>query len=586
MKEADKSKMNEKKCMIAGSYFARNIERMLDKEIEKTGIIYVYADEGDTPGIFIDRFTDELEKTVESMTENAEYLILELHDLLGTLCCCKDNYIINEKRLFEKLITIINQRFRNKTIIIGSLRPDSYIDDKGLIFKVPEDFRITKDKAAIQRRMEEYLRKSVHGIIVDPTDSYLYVKRNGYFLNEHNFEKRCYKETAKTVSAVILNGSKLAKRVNTNVAGVKKRNSESNILKPEQILNDIEEPSFGRPLQYCNAIPEALQPYNAEEAHDTIIKVNTLIDDDALCFICVTDIHYKSCKKANKYPFDMTFERMFANMREVAKEIPCEFIMNLGDDTDGRFNRIGELLEIEDYMNNRMLDLGKPYYRAIGNHDTNVYASLIDIRTMYRAYCSHIPFYPGINYNPDSEGTEYYKDFGKYGIRLIVLNTMYGDLFRFSESTGKWLKTDALNTDKLILLCEHLSPVHTMNMNAKPLENREEVIDALKGVKDRLIQICGHSHCDYSFTDGDDDYSPWLTVFSNLQRCSKRRQRDIGDVTVGHTDGVFGCPKRTAWTVSEDCWDVVVLRPAAGKINFVRFGAGEDREFTFKPVMK
>ena len=41
-------------------------------------------------------------------------------------------------------------------------------------------------------------------------------------------------------------------------------------------------------------------------------------------------------------------------------------------------------------------------------------------------------------------------------------------------------------------------------------------------------------------------------------------------------------PKRTLGNATEDCFDVVVVRPGSKKINLVRFGAGEDRALEYE----
>ncbi len=342
-----------------------------------------------------------------------------------------------------------------------------------------------------------------------------------------------------------------------------------------------DEPSLGPLTEYQDTIPVGPQLYYKDELNRTIETVNSLIDEQSLVFINVTDIHYKSAMRRNGNPVEVNFERMIANMEFLLKHVKCEFIMNLGDDTDGNFTDIGDLYKAAHYVQSNILKLNIPYYKAIGNHDTNCFATPIDVKKMYNAYMTHLPLlYKNIVFNPQSFGTEYYIDYEKYGIRLIVLNTMFDGLFSYSDSTPDWLRNEALKTDKLILLCEHLSCVHTMNMNAKPIKHNEEVIKVLKEFKGKIIQICGHSHCDYHFDYYDEKLSPFLTVFCNLQRCSRRRQSDIGDITEGFY-GKFGCPKREPETVSEDCWDVVIVRPNYHKINFVRFGAGEDREFDY-----
>ena len=345
----------------------------------------------------------------------------------------------------------------------------------------------------------------------------------------------------------------------------------------------IDEPWLGHVREYKDPVPVAPQPYMIGEVEDTIEKVNSLITPDSLAFVLVTDIHYKSVNKKSKKPTDITYQRMLANMKAVLDKTYVSFVLNLGDDTDGNYIDMYDLRMVSKYVTEGLLGLNKPYYRVLGNHDTNHYAKkLLDVETMRKYYLDYLDRYDNLVFNPDSDGTEYYLDIPEKNIRMIVLNTQYGEIFAYSASTGRWLNEVALDTDYTILLAEHLSCITTMNMNASPIKNRETVKRALKDHKrSPIIQLCGHSHCDYSFTDGDPKYSPWLTVFCNLQRCTRRRQYDIGDITVGHTGGKFGCPHRTGETLSEDCWEVVVINPSKRKINLVRFGAGEDREFSY-----
>ncbi|MBO4863756.1 MAG: metallophosphoesterase [Eubacterium sp.] len=352
---------------------------------------------------------------------------------------------------------------------------------------------------------------------------------------------------------------------------------------PELPKGYINEPWPGHLKKYNDPVPTAPQFYMRDEVEDTIRKVKKLSSPESLTFLLVTDIHYKSVNKKSKKPTEITFQRMLANMKAVLDKTDVSFVVNLGDDSDGNFQDKDDLMRASKYVTEEMLKLSKPYYRVLGNHDTNHYAKkLLSAEEMRDFYLYYIDRYEYLTFNPDSNNTEYYLDFPEQKIRMIVLNTEYGEIFAYSESTGKWLNEKALDTDYTILLAEHLSCLTTMNMNASPLKNRESVIEALKEHKrGPIVQLCGHSHCDYSFTDNDPEYSPWLTVFSNLQRCTRRRQYDIGDITVGHTKGWFGCPHRTGGKLSEDCWEIVIFNPVKRKVNLVRFGAGEDREFSY-----
>ena len=582
--------------LLAGSYFARMLSRPISRKLGKAEEVFAFVDEDDTARSYIDKFTQSVLKKSKSV--KADYLVFEIQGVLELLYSSEKNRMNIEAGFFDGLIDGLNRSFEDgRIILIKSNRAERYISFEGRTAPVPRDFIVKRSHVEMLNALEDHIISGVNGVKIDMGDAYRYIKRYGYALNEKTFEEECYIDVANAVSDYIL-------------CGIRPDEDEGYFREPQHlsyrqlisewkrclltkyrnryIVNagkgaEPEEPSLGKTIGFNNQIPLRPQPYYNNEVSRVIKEVNRLTrGGSALCFVCVTDIHYTSHKKASQFPFDKTFERMIANMHAVIDKIQCDFIINLGDDTDGNYTNIRELEQTEEFLNRSMLGLGKTYYRAIGNHDTNCYGKLIDVEYMSKLYCSHIQRYGNVVFNPESEGTEYYVDCEETNIRMLVLNTMFGKPFCYSESTGNWLREDALKTDRTILLCEHLSAIHTMNMNAKPLENRDSVIKALKDFDGTIIQICGHSHCDYSFTDGDEQYSPWLTVFSNLQRCSRRRQSDIGDITVGHTDNKFSCPRRNGWTTSEDCWDVVVIRPELGKINFVRFGAGDDREFDIK----
>ena len=79
----------------------------------------------------------------------------------------------------------------------------------------------------------------------------------------------------------------------------------------------------------------------------------------------------------------------------------------------------------------------------------------------------------------------------------------------------------------------------------------------------------GHNHVDAAFT------SPDLSIMTNCQRF----ENENGNPALWASGATK--PPRQLGTASEDCWDVVVIRPQSRKINMVRFRAGEDREFSY-----
>lgn len=86
-----------------------------------------------------------------------------------------------------------------------------------------------------------------------------------------------------------------------------------------------------------------------------------------------------------------------------------------------------------------------------------------------------------------------------------------------------------------------------------------------------LIMFSGHNHYDSAVTE------PFLSFTMNCQKF----ENENGDPDLWAEGAVK--PQRIAGTASEDCFDIVVVRPESGRIDLIRFGAGEDRFFLIEP---
>ena len=315
--------------------------------------------------------------------------------------------------------------------------------------------------------------------------------------------------------------------------------------------------------------------YYLTEMSDTINSVKAAITEPCLVFPLITDIHMSSSNGSLSQ--QLLLKDTIKNIKWFVKNVDCDFIINLGDNSDGNVAKhftVGENAIIE----KNMKATGVPYFFVLGNHDTNYYnySDYVSLNEFYSTYflpCNDVYF------NPDTHGTEYYKDFD-VGVRLVVINANYGEggRYAFSSSTGAWLSEKAFDTDNVVLLCSHLSAVYTQNWSNTNPTNSADIISAIQGFINSggtIVQLCGHSHCDYAFT------SPWTNVFSC---CNKCQQVDVSEegyqAITGYVDGLVA-PARSVGTVTEDCWSVVVVKPTSRKINLIRFGAGSNREYTF-----
>ena len=253
-------------------------------------------------------------------------------------------------------------------------------------------------------------------------------------------------------------------------------------------------------------------------------------------------------------------------MKELAKEINFDFIACLGDITEGDTTQ-----EITSDRNahiiNGFTQLGVPYYQVIGNHDDNRYGdATFTHEQLYENYLSTIT---DVVFDTSSmHKTNYYKDFDDLGIRCIFLNSNTNGAYGYSNETCDWFE-EAIKTENGIIVFTHIPPVPAQNYGAKYGTDKgsTRIREACANADNFLIMFSGHNHYDSVFTE------PFLSYTMNCQKF----ENENGDPSLWAEGAVK--PQRVAGTESEDCFDIVVVRPESGRIDLVRFGAGEDRSF-------
>ena len=78
-----------------------------------------------------------------------------------------------------------------------------------------------------------------------------------------------------------------------------------------------------------------------------------------------------------------------------------------------------------------------------------------------------------------------------------------------------------------------------------------------------MAYVCGHNHADQIFYE-----KRFPIVALGCNKCEYfKDKKPEGSCTY----------ERRVGTVSQDLWDVMVVNPEENRIDFVRFGAGEDK---------
>ena len=322
-----------------------------------------------------------------------------------------------------------------------------------------------------------------------------------------------------------------------------------------------------------------IEPYYLSEAEDTIAKVRKETDSPALVFPVVTDIHRYSTNAAGV----QTFDKMIANMRYVTSRIKCDFLLNLGDMTDGHANKETTQGYANDCLE-KFLGLGVPYVWSHGNHDNNYELNYAYVYSLNECYAIYFSGSRATRYNFAENGTDYYIDFDAINVRLIIINSNNSTeevRYAYGLGTAGWLET-ALNTDYTVIIGTHLSPISTQVYDTRQTVNAAGINDALNDFVENggnLIMLSGHSHHDVAYI------TPWLSVMQDCQRFS-----DISETITDETHGMSGFidnvrkNARIAETESEDCWSVCIYKPIENELDMIRFGAGPDRYFHATPV--
>ena len=190
--------------------------------------------------------------------------------------------------------------------------------------------------------------------------------------------------------------------------------------------------------------------------------------------------------------------------------------------------------------------------------------------TLGQQYYLYTRGFYNVSYDMASSGTNYYRDFTEFNTRFIFLNSNEGDDYGYSDETLAWF-TDAMNTEYDTYVFSHRKASATSSNHNEP-----EMAEVIQNSETFKMLFYGHVHYDCEFASPFTEASTPYLAFA--QRCHKCYKQSFGESWPAHAE----LAERVVDTASEDCFDVVVIRPYSQKVNLVRFGAGVDREFNLK----
>ncbi len=288
------------------------------------------------------------------------------------------------------------------------------------------------------------------------------------------------------------------------------------------------------------------------EALLTVERAWELLGEEDLAFAVITDTHYVN---------NGTWERSAYNLQQVAARLPLCGIIHLGDLTDGILP-LARTKESVELVLADMRQTGQPVYLCCGNHDSNYFRSNPEKMTEEEMSA----YYLG------REKPYYYVDYPAQKIRILYLYSFdYREQVRYGFHGEElvWVKETlgAMAEGWAALVCAHVPPLPEIHFWSDQIRNGEELLRILeeyhRAGKKILAYVHGHNH-------GEQIYRERLFPIVSLG-CNKledfQDKKPAGSWTYSRQQG----------TVTEDLWDVMIVHGDHGGIDFVRFGAGEDK---------
>ena len=333
-------------------------------------------------------------------------------------------------------------------------------------------------------------------------------------------------------------------------------------------------------------IPEDPTEYTVEEQEAVAERARKFMQNPGVrCEIAKTaDTVMELCKNAGSklvfylladthYVLNGNWEETEATVKAVDEALKQRGVsvtgtIHLGDFTDGILSK-----EMAKRYSGRVIEplkaLGYPLYIAIGNHDANYFKKNKEAMSAAEQALMYL----------GQEDPWYRVDLEEAPLTLLVLHSFDKNQklrYGFSDEEVGWVRAqlDELAAgDRRILVVSHDAPQQLLDFWAKDIRNGDmlcSLLDEWNETHDKRIIgfLHGHTHADlihegHTFPIVSTG-STKLEYFSDKRPDGSLRQvRQEGEVT-------------------QELWDILVLDTDTWDMDFVRFGAGQDRHVSQK----
>ena len=315
--------------------------------------------------------------------------------------------------------------------------------------------------------------------------------------------------------------------------------------------------------------------YFATEAATTAASLAAAATEPCYAVIFVTDSHHNNTLNDAYDAWKYTGK----NIQYLSTLYQFDAIIHGGDLVSGNISKASTVRLINE-IRNELCAANDNVFILNGNHDDNSYKDKTTnyINAAERYGIMHRQSAAKVFSNPNDPENFYY-DVPGLGLRVICLNSIVGygvdsndTSWGYSNATLAWFRDTALNTTNQVAIFSHMCFSGEFNgYNLYPMNGVE-----MRGAVDNFVSnggVCvglfhGHNHWDnIAKVTG----SNLTEVDTACSLCS-----DSASPVTGGT-----VPARNLDDVTADCFDCIVIKPASRAVQLIRFGAGNDRQFTY-----
>lgn len=319
-----------------------------------------------------------------------------------------------------------------------------------------------------------------------------------------------------------------------------------------------------------------------DEITDTVNKIENELTSKALSMIVTTDNHIV------KETVDTMWKDSLLNMLTIYENCPSDMCICLGDMVNGSYSKAESVSIIKKLRNgmNRIVN-GMNAFILTGNHDTNTFynnmAQPILEKDMYSIWGRQIE---KDVIRPNTK-LYYYKDFEDENVRVVFLHSSMGDGTHGGQGDNwgypidecDWVRDVALNTTKHILFFSHmpLTKGHISNSSELPTNGDVIIQHCANFISDGGVVIGlihGHAHADWLIDNG---YFYECSIDCNVYEDISSDIIPSSSYAPSHS--IHNA--RAKGTYTQDLFDYVIIKPLERKVNLIRFGAGDDREWSY-----